>query len=73
MVTPTFKTRPMQVTEARLGRPLEEVLRELYVDRGMTQKQVGVELGVDASTVNRWMRELGIEARFPGQKAEAVA
>jgi len=64
----------MQRVERRIGRPLEEYLAAAY--RSKTQEQIGIELGVDRSTVNRWMLALDIEARFPGQKppdAEAVA
>jgi DNA-binding transcriptional regulator LsrR (DeoR family) len=59
--------------EDRLGRPLEVELRRLYWDEGLTLAQIGVDLGVDATTVSRWMAALGIEARFPGQRAKAVA
>ena len=41
----------MQIIEHRLGRPLEDVLRDLYVDQGMTVKQVAAQLGVDESTL----------------------
>jgi DNA-binding transcriptional MocR family regulator len=62
----------MRRVEARIGRPLEEFLAERYRQR--TQEQLADELGVDRSTVNRWMRDLDIEARFPGQRPpEAVA
>lgn len=58
-------------TEARLGRPLEEFFAERY--QTQTQPQIADELGVSVATVSRWMRELGIEARLPGQRPEAVA
>ena len=64
-------SRGMQLIEMRLGRPLAEVLRELYVDRGMTTKQVGAELGVSDASVSRWMSELGIEARYVGPRRKA--
>lgn len=67
------KTRPMLRVEQRIGRPLEEYLAEAYQTR--TQLQIAEALTVDVSTVNRWMRQLDIEARFPGQKppVEAIA
>lgn len=64
-----FKTRPMQVMEARLGRPLEDVLRSLYHDEGLTLAQVADRLDVNVGTVSRWMASLGIPARFPGPRA----
>lgn len=69
-----LKSRGMQLVERRLGRPMEDVLRELYVDQGLTVKQVGKTLGVSGPTVSRWMADLGIEARFLGPRTdEAVA
>lgn len=58
--------------EDRLGRPLEVELRRLYWDEGLTLAQIGLSLGVDATTVSRWMATLGIEARFPGQRGNAA-
>jgi len=74
MATPIFKSRAMLRVEARLGRPLEDFLAERY--QTMTQPQIAEELGVSGASVSRWMRELDIDARFPGQRppaAEAVA
>lgn len=60
--------------EERLGEPIEVVLRRLYHEQGMTLAEVAAEFGVDATTVSRWMASLGIEARFPGQRAsKAIA
>lgn len=59
--------------EHRIGRLLEDYLADAYQSR--TQAQIAEDLSVDVSTVNRWMRQLDIEARFPGQKPpiEAIA
>lgn len=58
--------------ESRLGQPLEVFLEDRYQSK--TQRQIADELGLDVSTINRWMRELDIEPRFPGQRPpEAVA
>lgn len=67
-----FKTRPMQQMEHRLGRPLVDVLRERYHEKGQTLAEIATDLGVTVGTVSRWMDALGIDRRFPGQKA-AVA
>ena len=56
--------------EARLGRPLETYFAERY--ETLTQPQIAEELGVSGATVSRWMAELGIEARFPGQRPSAA-
>lgn len=73
-------TRPMRRVQAKLERPLKDVLRELYVDRGMTLEEVGAELGrladvqaLSVSTVSRWMDRLGLDRRFPGRLAGAGA
>jgi transposase-like protein len=63
----------MRRIEARRGRLLEDELTHLYHERGMTLAEVAAELGVNVSTISRWMAALGIEARFPGQRAKAVA
>lgn len=64
-----FKTRAMVRIEARLGRPLEEWLAERY--RTHTQSEIAQELGVSNATISRWMRDLGLEARLPGQRPAA--
>ena len=69
--TIVFKSRPMQVVEARIGQSLEEFIRERY-EAGKTQREIATELGVTDGTISRWMVQLGIEARFPGpRRAEA--
>lgn len=59
----------MQKLEQRLGIDIEEYLAAAY--RSKSQAQIGEELGLDGSTINRWMRALDIEARYPGQKPPA--
>lgn len=60
------KSLDMQLVEIRLGRPLEEVIRELYIDQGLSARQVAAELGTTQPTVTRWMARLGIPARKSG-------
>lgn len=69
--TPIFKSRSMLRVEARIGRTLEAFFAERY--QVANQTQIAEELGVSNATVSRWMRDLGIETRFPGQRPEAVA
>lgn len=64
----------MQVLEARLGRPMDQILRELYVDQGKTLEEVGTELGITKGAVSRWLEKFGIPARRSGPpRSEAVA
>ena len=70
--TPTAPTmtRPMARMETRLGRPLADELDALYHGEGLTLAEVAQRLGVSITTVLRWMDRLGIETRFPGQRAK---
>lgn len=54
----------MRRIEQRLGIDIEAYLREHYVGNGLTQEQIATSLGVDASTVTRWMAFFGIETRL---------
>lgn len=63
----------MQLVEARFGRPIDQLLRELYLDEGLTQSQIAEKLGVRRATVSRWMQVLGIESRYLGQRGRVVA
>lgn len=65
----------MQRIEGRLGKPIDQILREYYVEQGLTVEQVGQKLGQTKGTVSRWLARFGIEARRPGtaSTAEAVA
>lgn len=64
-----YRTRQMQDIEARLGRPMGDILRELYVERGLTVESVGAELGITKGAVSRWLERFDIPARRPGQAA----
>lgn len=49
----------MLLVEARLGRSVEDVIREVYADGG-DQAAAAEKLDVDRSTVSRWAKDLGI-------------
>jgi hypothetical protein len=66
------KTRHMQILEARLGRPLEVVLEEMYIDQGMTLAQVAAQFEVTEGTISDWLRRVGIIARRPGPLPRAA-
>lgn len=61
-----FKTKAMQKIEQRLGADLEDWIPTAYESK--TQAQVADELGIDQTTLSRWMQLLGIDARFQGQR-----
>lgn len=59
----------MQRVEARFGKSIDQVLRELYVDEGLTVEQVGAKLGITKGAVSRWLERWSIETRRPGAAA----
>lgn len=63
----------MQRVEALEGRPLDELLRELYVDRGLLLAEVGARWGIGESAVARWLQHFDIPARKGGPVREQVA
>lgn len=71
MGNPIFKSRAMLRVEERIGQTLEAYFQDRY--RTLTQTQIAEDLGVSGATVSRWMRELEVETRFPGQRPEAIA
>lgn len=41
----------------------EELLREMYLDRGMKMAEIGDELGCSTITISRWLRKYDIKTR----------
>lgn len=68
-----FRTREMQTIEAARGKPMDQLLRELYVDQGLTTRAIGEELGQNESTISRWLDRFGIRTRKPGPRPAQVA
>lgn len=66
-----IKTAAMQRLEHRLGEPLESWLAERLPKS--TQKDLADELGIDDSTLSRYIQRLGLEPRPTGRPSEAVA
>jgi len=69
ILTPKPKTWAMRMVEERYGKPVEQLIHELYVEQGMTTTATGAHLGIDGSAVSRWMERLGIPARPRGKRA----
>lgn len=55
------KSATQRAVQARIGRDLAEVLRELYVEKRWTDQEISVELDVARSTVRTWRGEFGID------------
>lgn len=58
----------MQAIEAREGRSLDAILRELYVEKGLTLDEVGAALGITKGAASRWLERFGIPARRGGPR-----
>lgn len=54
------KTYAKTLVRERLQRDVDEVLRELYVDKRHSQAEIAVALGITRSMVGRWLSEAGI-------------
>ena len=49
--------------EREYGKPIQELLREMYVEKGMTMREIAEVLDVNIRTIQRWSKECGIQAR----------
>lgn len=58
-----LKTLRMQRMEAARGRPIEDILYDLYVRQNLTMEQVARELGVTTATVLDWLKRCHIPRR----------
>lgn len=61
------RTHAQELVTLRTGRPVAEVLHDLYVEQGLSQERVAAILGVTRMTVAMWLRE------FDVTRPEAVA
>jgi transposase len=71
MVVKTSATK--ELVALRTGREVEPLLRELYLDRGYSDRQIADAIGVDRVTVTKWRREYGIRAEDRPGPLEAIA
>lgn len=56
-----------------MGKPIDQLLRELYVDQGLTVEQVGAVLGITKGAASRWLERFAIRTRRGGpRRDEAV-
>lgn len=55
--------------EKRFGQPIEQVLRRLYWEEGLTQAEVAKKLRVPAGTVGGWLIRFGINQRALAEQA----
>lgn len=50
--------------------PSAETLRELYWDKGMTLREIGLHYGLSESTIHKRMEELGVPRRAAGPQGK---
>lgn len=55
-----MKTRTMRQIEIERGKPIADVLRELFEQHG-SQVAVANALGIDQSTLSLWLIRLGLK------------
>ena len=71
--TPTLLSRQEQLVEHRFAESIDELLRRLYVDEGLTQQQIAERLDVHVRSVVRWMAKHHIPTRDRRALATEVA
>ena len=62
------KTLLMKWVEVEKGVKLEELLHDLYIEKGFSIREIAEKLGVHYHTVNSWLKLMEIEARLPHEK-----
>lgn len=59
------KSPTQELVTLRTGREVEEVLRELFLERGYSDREIALALGVSRATVNKWRQQFGIRGPRP--------
>ena len=54
------KSYAQEAVHARINRPLDQALRELYVDRRHSQQEIADALGVSRTLIREWLVDFGI-------------
>ena len=54
------KSYAQVLVEERTGRQVDELLRELYVDKRHSQEEIARALRVSRASISTWLREYGI-------------
>lgn len=57
-----FQRTPLQLlVQERTGRPIEDLLRDLYVEKGRTDAEIAQAIGVTRAVVQQWRSQMGIK------------
>lgn len=71
MADTTSATR--ELVRHRTGRDPESLVRELFIERRFSDREIAEAIGVNRVTVNKWRREWGIRREDRPGAQEAVA
>lgn len=63
------RSKRIRTIEKRLGEPMQDILRRLYWEEGLTQAEVAKRLRVPAGTIGGWMIRFGINQRRLAERA----
>ena len=58
----------MKYVELVHGQDIEHILHHMYIDKRLSIRQIGDELGIHYHTINKWLRLAGINMRLPQEK-----
>ena len=68
------RSKRIRTIEKRLGEPMQDILKRLYWNEGLTQAEVAKRLRVPAGTIGGWMIRFGINQRAVAEeKAKEMA
>lgn len=59
------KSHARDAVAARTGREVDDLLRELYVDRGYNFSEIAEALGVSRELVRQWIETAGLRDQRP--------
>ena len=54
------KTRKMIELEEKYGKPIDEIIYEMYVENDMSQEKIAGTFGISQGSLSSWMMRLGI-------------
>lgn len=58
----------MKYLELQRGERIEDILHKMYVEKGMSIRDIASELDVHYHTVNSWLKQINIDMRLPHEK-----
>lgn len=67
------RTIAQELVAERTGRDPEALVRELYVDKRLSDREIGEALGVERATIQQWRKQWGIRAEDRPEAQELIA